>query len=113
MPDKKTRETCRVLFHGSDLRSWQRDHSIFVAMLVFVVQGAGRLPRLARARTRSGRGIAPLLGARSISRFPFRIAAAYLGRIAIAAFLSGRTRADTRTLEAQMLAREGVVLPSR
>jgi len=39
LPDKKTRETCPILFNGSDLRSWQQILDMFGGECYYQLQG--------------------------------------------------------------------------
>jgi len=51
LPDKKTRETCPILFPGSDLRSWQQILDMFGGECFYQLQGVCSKTRRYTARS--------------------------------------------------------------
>jgi hypothetical protein len=51
LPDKKTRETCPILFKGSDLRSWQQILDMFGGECFYQLQGVCSKTRRYTARS--------------------------------------------------------------
>jgi len=51
LPDKKTRETCPILFPGSDLRSWQQILDMFGGECYYQLQGVCSKTRRYTARS--------------------------------------------------------------
>jgi len=51
LPDKKTRETCPILFKGSDLRSWQQILDMFGGECYYQLQGVCSKTRCYTARS--------------------------------------------------------------
>ena len=51
LPDKKTRETCPVLFHGSELRNWQQILDMFGGECYYQLQGVCAKTRRYTARS--------------------------------------------------------------
>jgi len=51
LPDKKTRETCRILFKGSELRSWQQILDMFGGECYYQLQGVCSKTRQYTARS--------------------------------------------------------------